>query len=311
MVFVPGGTYTQEDTSSHSFYHTISAFKMGKYEVTYELWYTVYQWATSNGYTFANAGMEGSVTGGGSWPNYNNIGNAPTASKYEPVTMVNWRDIIVWCNAYSEMSGYTPVYYTDSGYITPIRTSTNTSSVDTTPGTEDNLYVKWKASGYRLPTEGEWQYAASYQDGSTWTPYNYASGARTFHDDDREDNPSNGVVDGKDANDRVSVYHDYWDGSIWQPTGIIKTADVGTKYENDSGIHDMSGNVWEYCWDWYGNYPAGPEPDYRGAGSGSYRLTRGGCWQNSASSLQICMRYIYNPYNLSEDLGFRFARTAE
>ncbi|MEI7542671.1 MAG: hypothetical protein WCJ94_05415, partial [bacterium] len=59
FVSVPAGTFTQTDTIAHSFVHTISAFKIGKYEVTYDLWYTVKTWATSNGYVFANAGMEG------------------------------------------------------------------------------------------------------------------------------------------------------------------------------------------------------------------------------------------------------------
>jgi hypothetical protein len=85
MVAITGGTYTQFDGTS-GFVHTISNFLLGKYEVTYELWYTVYQWAISNGYTFANAGREG---------NDGTIGVAPTSAKYEPVTYINWRDAIV------------------------------------------------------------------------------------------------------------------------------------------------------------------------------------------------------------------------
>ena len=95
MVSVTGGTFTQ----SESFNHTISDFSIGKYEVTYELWNTVYTWANNNGYSFANAGKEG---------HDGTIGADPTAAKYEPVTAINWRDTIVWCNAYSEKSGRTP-----------------------------------------------------------------------------------------------------------------------------------------------------------------------------------------------------------
>jgi len=89
MVSVPGGTYTQTD-GTYSFDHTISDFKLGQYEVTYELWYAVYHWAMRNGYDFANSGTEG---------NNGTAGAVPTIAKYEPVTTVNWRDTIVWCNA--------------------------------------------------------------------------------------------------------------------------------------------------------------------------------------------------------------------
>jgi uncharacterized repeat protein (TIGR02543 family) len=87
--FPPGRTVT-----------LLNAFKMAKYETTYELWHEVYQWAAGNGYAFANAGREGNDGTGGA---------APTAAKTEPVTYINWRDAIVWCNAYSEMDGKAPV----------------------------------------------------------------------------------------------------------------------------------------------------------------------------------------------------------
>ena len=81
LASVPGGTFTQTDGIS-SFSHTISAFKIGKYLVTYDLWYKIYQWAILNGYTFADSGLEGSS---------GNVG-APDAGKYQPVTDINWRD---------------------------------------------------------------------------------------------------------------------------------------------------------------------------------------------------------------------------
>ncbi|MDR0997969.1 MAG: formylglycine-generating enzyme family protein, partial [Treponema sp.] len=95
---------------------TLSPFYLAKYETTYELWYEVYQWATtSGGYTFANPGQEG---------HNGTAGAAPTeAGKTEPVTTISWRDAVVWCNAYSEKSGKEPVYYTDSGYTTVLRVS--------------------------------------------------------------------------------------------------------------------------------------------------------------------------------------------
>ena len=278
LVSVPGGTFTQTD-GSESFDHTISTFKMGQYEVTYELWYTVYQWAIlpAQGYTFANAGREG---------NDGTIGDAPTAAKYEPVTTINWRDIIVWCNAYSQMTGLTPVYCSDSGFTTPIKNSTDGaygSSINTTPGSFDNPYVNWSATGYRLPTEGEWQYAASY----IGTPYNYASGDTAPYD----------------TSSTIGNYCWYYTNS-----GNV-THNVGGKTANALGIYDMSGNVWEWCWDWYGSYPTAISDYYRGPASGFFRMIRGGGYSNNACYLQVGYRNGDSPYRENSNIGFRFART--
>jgi len=285
MVSVPGGVFTQEDTSGNSFSHTITGFKLGKYEVTYELWYTVYTWAVDNGYYFANAGREG---------NDGTTGAAPSGAKYEPVTWVNWRDCIVWCNAYSEITGLTGVYYSDAGMTTLIKDSRDGaygSSINTTAGSFDNPYVNWSANGYRLPTEGEWQYAASYIDGGSWLPYNHASGDITSYC-----YPSDG------GTSTVFGNYAWYDGNSGN-----KTHDVGTKTANALGIYDMSGNVWEWCWDWYGAWPGSGQTDYRGPGSGSIRMVRGGSWYHDAYPLQVGKRTSNGPYNEHDFRGFRVA----
>ncbi len=286
---VSDGSYTQYYTDGTGFIHNISAFTIGKYEVTYELWYTVRQWAISNGYTFANAGKEG---------NDGTAGAVPTTAKYEPVTTVNWRDTIVWCNAYSEMSGLTPCYSYSS--------TTIKDSQDTNATACDGAVCDWSANGYRLPSEGEWQYAASAKGA---TPYNYASGATTFYNDIADVTPANGVVDGKDTNDAVAVYYQYWNGSSWVSTGVTKTAEVGTKTANALGIQDMSGNVFEWSWDWYGSYPTVAQSDYKGVGSGSARINRGGSYSNFAVILPVGYRDFSYPFSESINVGFRIART--
>lgn len=271
LASVPGGTFTQTDGST-AFSHTISAFKLGKYEVTYELWYMVRQWAITKGFSFANPGREG------------NDGSSavPTSSKYEPVTSINWRDVIVWCNAYSQMTGFTPVYYNDSGFTTPVMDSN-----DGVIGSGDNPYVNWEANGYRLPTEGEWQYAASYIDGSSWTLYNYVSGDTAPYD----------------TSTTMGNYcwNTYNSGSV--------TRNVGGKFPNGLGVYDMSGNAWEWCWDSWNVYP-GTSIDYKGGPvDDSYRVLRGGSHISYAYALQVSYRH-YNYLDYAYDyFGFRIART--
>ena len=86
-----------------------------------------------------------------------------------------------------------------------------------------------------------------------------------------------------------------------------KTHEVKKKASNGYGLYDMSGNVWEWCWDWYDALPASLGADYAGPASGSYRVIRGGSWDSGADGCTVGLRNYYSPGNRSISLGFRLA----
>lgn len=128
-------------------------------------------------------------------------------------------------------------------------------------------------ANFRLPTEAEWEYAA------------------------RGGNKSNGYkYSGSNAIGNVAWY---WDNAD------KKTHQVGTKSPNELGIYDMSGNVLEWCQDWYGNYSSGNQTNPTGPSAGFYRVLRGGSWYYIARNCCVSYRYRSNPDGRGNDFGFR------
>lgn len=126
---------------------------------------------------------------------------------------------------------------------------------------------------YRFPTEAEWEFAA--RGGTKSKGYKY-SGSNTLGN--------------------VAWYDDN-SGST--------THEVGTKSPNELGLYDMSGNVWEWCSDWYGNYSSSSQTNPTGASSGSFRVSRGGCWINFARYCRSSNRSSDVPPYRSSYLGLR------
>jgi formylglycine-generating enzyme len=260
---------------------SITGFAMAKYELQYGDWLSVKTWATANGYTFANPGLQGSDG---------------ARTDQHPVTTVNWRDAIVWCNAASEKQGLTLVYFTDAAMTVPLKTSTNSGLVNSVAGSEDNPYVNWSATGYRLPTEAEFEYVARYIDGNTFMRGDAPSGW--------QDSNANGAVD--TAPDEFAPVG--WYNSI----ALSVSQAVGGKLPNALGLYDMSGNVWEYTWDWVGTYTnAAPytDADSRGPATGTNRIVRGGSHSNSTLQMKTSFRPGgAQPWATSNNQAFRPVR---
>ena len=173
-----------------------------------------------------------------------------------PVEQVSWYDAVGYCNALSVQEKLTPCYQ--------IR--------GTTVSWADGM----KCTGYRLPTEAEWEYAAR--------------------------SPATTVYAGSDTEDGVA----------WYSTNAEETTHaVKTKTANGRGLYDLSGNVWEWVWDWYqGNYDALPSTDPIGPSNGGDRVIRGGAWYYASSYLRVARRYDFTPTLRYDALGFRIVKSS-
>ncbi len=284
MHSIPGGKFIMgkgeiddQNISSNSPILEVNPYYMDASEISGWRWREIRAWALTHGYPDLPEGKMGAKADG------------TEGGAEHPVVNVSWFDSIKWCNARSEMEGLIPAYYMDDVQKMVYR-----------EGVSDigSVQVDWNANGYRLPTEAEWEHAAKggrkeslfpwgdLLNGDKWGATLSGTKANYMNSGDPHDNGTTPIG--------------YYNG-----LQVVDGKKQGSVMLNDYGLFDMSGNVYEWCWNRFGPYST----DARGPETGNYRVIRGGCWKSTeALHLTSVFRNYTSPIQRSDAIGFRCVR---
>ena len=238
---------------------------------------------TVNGVTFTMVAVEGGTFTMGATPEqgsdayyWEKPAHQVTLSSYcigqTEVTQALWQAVM----------GSNPSYFNGGSYGTNLQ-----RPVDLVSWNDCQTFIaklnQLTGRTFRLPTEAEWEFAA--RGGNQSQVYKYA-GSNTLGD--------------------VAWY---WDNIPSQSRGNAGygTQNVATKAPNELGLYDMSGNLWEWCQDWYDSYSSDAQTNPVGPSTGPDRVLRGGCWDNSARDCRVSVRSCTLPTDVGNNLGFRLA----
>lgn len=246
-----------------------NAYWIGETEITWKTWKNVYDWSINNGFTFLNPGRQGG----------DKSENGPIGNTQHPVTTISWYDAIIWCNA---MTAYYNIK--NDSNLRSVYLVNNIPIKDAIDRKSRNSVVQDKsANGFRLPTSQEWELAARWRNDDVNAVEGFSSPWFT------NGNSASGAVADKnnaDASEKMAVFKK-------ESTAEVKS--LGTVSTNSLGLYDMSGNVWEWCFE--------KSLDREG------HIHRGGCWKYGSGASQIASYDAFERETGTDSIvGFRIAK---